>query len=630
MRESSADPPPAPPPEYQALYDELSQNLTDFETQLDAEWDGSVGPNRFAQTLAAANGNKTVALLSPNSWAGSLAMLDAFETMGVEVIKLEVHYPLFTDAFHDYLAANPPAAMNPYTASVDNFIGQPNSFFNRIAAEIRSRGLGLWIEHGTLFTDFSPTPPTGYFAQVRSAGQAAARQRYSDERAAEAALTVAQLAPDHYTILEEPDTQNANFGNFPGNVPLYSPAQWRDFVQAAAAAVESAVPGSTTLLGAGMGTWDDETYVQLFAPLPELDYIDFHVYPLETIGRSFLQDTLDWADYVRSVDPAKKLLIGEAWLYKASVDDLVSGLHHNVIFGRDVWSFWEPLDRQFHDLLFKVMHHKDFELVMPFWVQYYFAYIDYGDPTIDGMSGPQLITEAGQRAAPNLLSMTLTGTGEKFVELIAATQDTDGDGQINWEDTNDDNDALSDAAEAACGSDALASASVPERIDGAFASVDDDGDTAVDESLPAGTANFDCDGDGYKGSAENHVFSYLPQTTGDQKTCQEYDASFPGGAAHIRPSKRWPADIASSNPFSFNKVNIQDLSSFTSPIRYLNQDVGTDPMDVRFDLVPGAGVFADDINIADMAALTTGGSGSPPMLGGGVRAFNGPVCLYAP
>ena len=185
-------------------------------------------------------------------------MLDIYEAIGVEVIKLEVHYPVFTQAFHDYLAAHPPPAINPYTATVDNFIGHPNSFFNRIAAEIRSRGLGLWIEHGTLFPDYSPTPPAGYFAEMRAAGVTAARQRYSDERSAEAALVVSQLAPDYYTILEEPETQNDNFGNFPGNVPLYSPTQWRDFVQAAAAAIAAAVPASTTLLGAGMGTWDND------------------------------------------------------------------------------------------------------------------------------------------------------------------------------------------------------------------------------------------------------------------------------------------------------------------------------------------------------------------------------------
>ena len=98
---------------------------------------------------------------------------------------------------------------------------------------------------------------------------------------------------------------------------------------------------------------------------------------------------------MRSVDPAKNVTIGEAWLYKASVDDLVAGVPYNTILGRDVWSFWEPLDRQYHDMLFKLMHHKDFDLAMLFWVQYYFAYIDYGDPTVEGMSGPELIAEAG-------------------------------------------------------------------------------------------------------------------------------------------------------------------------------------------------------------------------------------------
>jgi hypothetical protein len=629
-RQSSADP-PAPPSEYEDLYDELSQNLTEFENQLDVEWDEVVGPNRFAQTLAAANGNKAIALLSPQSWNGSLAMLDAYEAMGVEVVKLEVHYPLFTQAFHNYLAANPPPNYNPYNADVDDFIGQPTSFFNRIAAEIRSRGLGLWIEHGTIFPDYSPTPPMGYFNQIRALGLSAARQRYSDERSAEAALVVSQLAPDHYTILEEPDTQNGNFGYFPGNVPLNGPNEWQNFVEAAAAAIEAAAPASTTQLGAGMGTWDDETYVQLFAPMPELAYIDMHIYPLETIGRNYLQDALDWADYVRSVDPAKKLMIGEAWLYKASVDDLVSGTHYNDLFGRDVWSFWEPLDIQYHDVLFKLMHLKDFELVMPYWVQYYFYYIEYGDPTVEGMTGPQLITEAGQRAAPNLLAMNPTGTGEKIIELVAATEDTDGDGAINWTDANDDNDLLLDTTEAACGSLPRLAASVPERLDGTFAGTDDDGDALTDEPLPAGAAASDCDGDGYTGTRENHVFSYLPgaPTNGDQKTCQEYDATFPNPAMHIRPSKRWPSDIASS-AFSLNKVNVQDLTSFYAPVDYLNTSPAANSPGMRFDLVPGtAGLPPHTINIVDLAAVTSGVTGAPPMLGG-ARAFNGPVCPWAP
>ena len=199
-------------------------------------------------------------------------------------------------------------------------------------------------------------------------------------------------------------------------------------------------------------------------------------------------------------------------------------------------------------------------------------------------------------------------------------------------DANDDNDLFSDTVEGACGSDALNAARLPERIDGIFAGVSDDGDAQIDEPLPAGVSNFDCDGDGYKGSAEDHVFSYLSQTNGDQKICQEYDTSFPNLGPIVRPSKRWPSDLATGNPppgfTSLNKINIQDLAAFIGPIRYLNQDIGTDPNDVRFDLVPLSQV-GFDINVGDMAALVSASSGFPPMLGG-AKAFNGPLCPYAP
>lgn len=417
--DSGADPSPAPPPEYQALYDELSQKLTSFEAGVDAQWDGMIGDGRFAATLSAANGNKSVALLSAQSWGGSLAMLDAYEALGVEVIKLEMEYPVQTPMFQSWLSAHPPPGYSPYTATVPNFIGTPTSFYNRLAAEIRSRGLGLWIEHGTLFADYSPTPPGAYFADMRTAGQAATQARYTAERSAEAALVVSQLAPDYYTILEEPDTQNDNFGYFPGQMPLFDVAGWTGFVQAAAAAIDAAMPGSATLIGAGSGTWDGFTYPQAFAAMPELDFVDLHMYPLQTQGQDYLQNALDWADYVRGVDPAKFVTVGEAWLYKASIADLINGTPYNDILGRDVYSFWEPLDTQFLGLLFKMMQQGDVKLVMPFWSQYFYKYLTYGGPELEGLTGPQLIALAGQTAVPNLLAGVLTGTGTEFEALVA-------------------------------------------------------------------------------------------------------------------------------------------------------------------------------------------------------------------
>ena len=212
------------------------------------------------------------------------------------------------------------------------------------------------------------------------------------------------------------------------------------------------------------------------------------------------------------------------------------------------------------------------------------------------------------------------------IYIIDIARDVDGDGTPDNADSGDtDGDGLADRAEHFCGSDAGAAVGRPERVDSTFAGVDDDGDDSVDEPLPFGAKQYDCDEDGFKGSAENHVYSYLGQTNGDQKTCQEYDATFPN-ATH-KPSKRWPADLNGSS-FSLNKINVQDLAAFTNPVRYLNKDVGTNPNDVRLDLVPGSTVGAD-INVADLAALTSGATGSPPMLNG-AKAFGGPVCPWAP
>jgi hypothetical protein len=84
---------------------------------------------------------------------------------------------------------------------------------------------------------------------------------------------------------------------------------------------------------------------------------------------------------------------------------------------------------------------------------------------------------------------SVTNDSSEFSACRIVTADTDGDGV--------DNDA-----EVACGSNPSNGSVRPERIDGAFAGVSDDGDVDVDEALPPGAENFDCDGDGYSGQVE--------------------------------------------------------------------------------------------------------------------------------
>ena len=226
---------------------------------------------------------------------------------------------------------------------------------------------------------------------------------------------------------------------------------------------------------------------------------------------------------------------------------------------------------------------------------------------------------------------------------------TDADALGDACDDDDDNDLVFDVAETPCGGDPLdvtPPLSRPERLDGPFASVDDDGDTAVDEALPAGSDAFDCDGDGWTGAQEQLIFT-AGSTANDQDACG---------------NNGWAAELAGNN----NAVNIQDLNSFLSPLRDTNGNTivgemgpppgGDDdghgvfnkfnhPLDDDGDTVIDAAMArwnialpphlaSTPINIQDLNALITGAIGSParPPMFGGLPAFftNGGLCPWPP
>jgi CSLREA domain-containing protein len=174
-------------------------------------------------------------------------------------------------------------------------------------------------------------------------------------------------------------------------------------------------------------------------------------------------------------------------------------------------------------------------------------------------------------------------------------------GAYEYEDGDADADNYTDWTEAVCGSDTENPESIPERTDGSFAGVSDDGDAQIDEPLPPGSANTDCDGDGYIGSTESHV------TTSDQDAC-----GFNG----------WPSDL---NPDGSNVFDLHDLASFIAPLRRLGTSPGEPNFSKRWDVIPGS-TAGKSINVQDMAGMLSGASGYPPMFDG-QRAF-GQTCPW--
>jgi hypothetical protein len=82
----------------------------------------------------------------------------------------------------------------------------------------------------------------------------------------------------------------------------------------------------------------------------------------------------------------------------------------------------------------------------------------------------------------------------------------------------------------------------------------------------------------------------------------------------------WPSNLVDpGSGFPTNAVDIFDVTSFIGPVRRLDTDLGAYSDNNRWDLIPGPGVFVNDVNIADLTALFNGAPGSgayPPMFGG--------------
>jgi hypothetical protein len=125
---------------------------------------------------------------------------------------------------------------------------------------------------------------------------------------------------------------------------------------------------------------------------------------------------------------------------------------------------------------------------------------------------------------------------------------------------------------------------------------------------PTPAPTSDADADGFTFATETHL------GTNPTDPCGNPNSGLPGS-----PSDAWPADL---NAASTNRVDVMDVATFVAPVRRFDTSPGDPGYNRRWDLVPGRGVLAKDINASDVNAVVA----AAPAMFGFERAFNGPSC----
>lgn len=365
------------PRKFRKLHDDLAGLLDRFTPSLD-DRRGRGGSVAFGGEVLPANAHRGPGLLDDTgAFPGCLLYIDRLKDLGAGGVSISLSYPLMTD---------------DYPRSAEYW-----SFYKRLTDEVRKRGLKLHIKTGPMFTekeftdvktDYSKIDAPTYFR-----GKLRMNQRISQE-----------LRPDYLSIGNEPSSEMQIMKI------KFTADDYTKYVSDSLRAMNR----RGVLVGAGTGNWDSTDYVKKFARETDLDYIDIHIYPLASGRDDYMQRAREMAGIARSA--RKRLVIGEAWLYKASPRELRSNPTAPSIFARDVYSFWAPLDSEFLEAMARLGRAEGVEYISPFWTKYFFAYLDFGKTGL--FAGPkQLTSQVDKAMVTALMAGKYSPTGEAYRRL---------------------------------------------------------------------------------------------------------------------------------------------------------------------------------------------------------------------
>ncbi len=368
--------PPAPPPVpagyCSSISAELTADLLAFNTLLaiPPTWTPIPGgPTLYAGNLMWDNGNTGPSISNPTYLQTTVQpQLQELKALGVQAIVVPVLFPILYEPFY-----GSQAAYQPYL-----------TFYTGVAQAVRAAGLKLIVDNEILFSNDTAAGWTNMNAFYGPLTW----PEYIAARATMAATIVQYMQPDYLVLANEPDTEAAQTGQ----QNLKNPVDAAQMVQAEITAVQNYLQTATVSpipkLGAGFGSWAAAfgsasltDYMDAYTALP-LDYIDFHLLPVNTVNRTnFLANTLTIASMAAAA--GKPVAISQAWMQKETAVEVTS-MNIDAVRARGPFSFWAPLDAYFMQTAQALANYTNMLYLGPQMPIYMFAYQTYGGTTANG------------------------------------------------------------------------------------------------------------------------------------------------------------------------------------------------------------------------------------------------------
>jgi hypothetical protein len=272
-------------------------------------------------------------------------------------------------------------------------------FFKNIMAECHQRGMKVLVECGAIFagTPYSPVQVdwSNYTTETFLQG-------LEDQLL----LIAEEIKPDYLTLANEPQTEEAL------TKLTITPAIWGDFI---ASTLQKIDRSGGLLVGAGTGTWENPSYINELFNMPGLDYIDLHIYPMNS-NAIYLDRALNYT--LEAHAAGKRVTVSEAWLWKATPAELGNFLGDTEkIMNRDVYSFWYSLDERFIQDIINLADATDIAFVSFFWTRNLLSYLDY-DSTLHNLTTTEYNRLINQASLANLKNGTLSPLGQYLQQVL--------------------------------------------------------------------------------------------------------------------------------------------------------------------------------------------------------------------